>query len=77
MRDVRRTDVEVANPSRLQQRLDAAQRQADGEVGAEEAAINVRITGRATRMGEDYTLWWPVSYEVESRPRHHQPRPAS
>lgn len=70
MRDVRATDVEVANPSRLQQRLDAAQRQADAEVGVDEVAVNVRITGTATRMGEDHTLRWPVTYEVEPKPHH-------
>jgi hypothetical protein len=68
-RGVRHTEVEVANPSRLQQRLDAAQRQADAEVDVDEIAVNVRITGNATRMGEDHTLWWPVTYEVEPKDR--------
>jgi hypothetical protein len=68
----RHTDVEVSNPSRLQQRLEAAQRQADAEVDADEVAVNVRITGHPTRMGEGYTLWWPVDYEVQ--PKRVDPR---
>lgn len=64
MPDVRHTDVEVANPSTLQQRQDAAQRQADAEVGDEEEAINVRIGDTGTRVGDDSRLWWPVTYEV-------------
>ena len=63
----------MANPSRLQQRLDAAQRQADAEIRADEIAVNVNITGNATRMGEDHALWWPVAYEVEPK-RGHQDR---
>lgn len=70
MPDVRRTAVEVATPSRLQQRLDAAQHQADAEVGVDEVAVNVRIAGKPTHMGKDHKLWWPITYEVESKPRH-------
>jgi hypothetical protein len=55
------TDVEVVNPSTLQQRQDAAQRQADAEVGDEEEAINVRIGDTGTRVGDDSRLWWPVT----------------
>ena len=66
---IRRTSVEVGNPSRLAQRLEAAQRQADSEVGEDQQAINVAVARiGATHHGED-SLWWPVTYEVVSRPR--------
>jgi hypothetical protein len=48
MSDVRHTDVEVQNPSTLQQRQDAAQRQADREVADDEEAVNVRIGNTGT-----------------------------
>jgi hypothetical protein len=69
MLDVQHTDVEVANPSTPQERQDAAQRQADSEVGAAQEAINVCAGDAGTRMGDDSRLWWPVSYEVVAR-RH-------
>lgn len=65
--DVRCTDVEDRNPSTVQQRLDAAQHQADREVGVEEEAINVWIGTRGTQTGHDSWLWWPVTYQVIPR----------
>jgi hypothetical protein len=49
MSDVRHTDVEVQNPSTLQQRLEAAQRQAAAEVADDEEAVNVEVGEKAHR----------------------------
>lgn len=64
MREVRYTDIEVANPSTPRQRQDAAQRHADAEVGDDEEAISVRVEDTGTRVGDDSRLWWHVTYEV-------------
>jgi hypothetical protein len=65
MPEVRYTDIDIANPSTLQQRVVAAQRQADGEVADGEEAVNLRVGDKGTRMGDDSRLWWPVTYEVQ------------
>jgi hypothetical protein len=65
MPEVRHTDMNMANPSTLQQRVDAAQRQADGEVADGEEVVNLRVGDKGTRMGDDCRLWWPVTYEVQ------------
>jgi hypothetical protein len=64
MPEVRYTDMNMANPSTLQQRVSAAQRQADGEVADDEEAMNLRVGDKGTQMGDDSRLWWPVTYEV-------------
>jgi hypothetical protein len=64
MPDVRQTDIQMRNPSTLQARIDAARRQADGEVAKDEHAVNLRVGDKGTQMGDDSTLWWPVTYEV-------------
>jgi hypothetical protein len=69
MSDVRHTDVEVQNPSTLQQRLEAAQRQAAAEVADDEEAVNVEVGEKGTQTGDDSKLWWPVTYQVLPRRR--------
>lgn len=66
---MRHTDVEVPNPSTLQQRQDAARRQAFVEVGYDEEVTNVHIGETGTQMGDDSQLWWPVTYGVRPTPR--------
>jgi hypothetical protein len=68
MPDVRHTDINVANPSTPQQRIDAGHRQADGEVTDDEAVAKLRVSAKGTQMGDDSRLWWAVTYEVEPKP---------
>jgi hypothetical protein len=68
MPEVRQTDVEVPNPSTAQQRIDAARRQADHEVTADERVVNLRVGDKGVQMGDDSSLWWPVTYEVTRNP---------
>jgi hypothetical protein len=67
MPEVRHTDIEMANPSTGQQRIEAAQRRADSEVADEERAVNLRVGATGTQMGDDSRLWWPVNYQVETK----------
>ena len=69
MLDVRHTDVEVPNPSTPGQRLDAARRQTDAEVEDDEEVVNVEVGDKGTQTGDDSKLWWPVTYEVQTRRR--------
>ncbi|WP_284235980.1 hypothetical protein [Mycobacterium antarcticum] len=65
---VKHTSVEVGNPSRYAQRLEAAQRHADSEVGQDQRAVDVDVARTGATPGGDDTLWWPVTYEVVLRP---------
>ncbi len=70
MSEVRHTDIEMANPSTLQQRIHTAQRQAGQEVADGECAVDVRVGDTGTQTGDDSRLWWPVTYEVRvTRPK--------
>jgi hypothetical protein len=54
----------MRNPSTLHARIDAARRQADGEVADDEHVVNLRVGDKGTQKGDDSTLWWLVTYEV-------------
>jgi hypothetical protein len=71
MPDMRHTDIQLRDPSTLQERIDAARRQAECEVAEDEHVVNLRIGDRGTQMGDDSMLWWSVTYEVtRKRPLH-------
>jgi hypothetical protein len=71
MPDMRHTDIQLRDPSTLQERIDAARRQAECEVAEDEYVVHLRIGDRGTQMGDDSMLWWPVTYEVtRKRPLH-------
>jgi hypothetical protein len=74
MPDVRHTDIEMPNPSTPQQRIVAARRQADGEVGPDEQVVTLRVGGKGVQMGDDSRLWWPVTYEVTRKTSFDDPR---
>jgi hypothetical protein len=74
MPDVRHTDIELPNPSTPQQRIVAARRQADGEVGPDEQVVTLRVGDKGVQMGDDSRLWWPVTYEVTRKPPFDDPR---
>ena len=67
MSEVRYTDVEVANPSTVAQRLAVAHRQADAEIGEDEQVVHLQVGGRGTQMGDDSRSWWAVTYEVSPK----------
>jgi hypothetical protein len=68
MTDVRHTDIQMRNPSTIRERLDAARRQAQSEVAADEYLSHLRVGHKGTQMGDDSMLWWPVTYEVTRNP---------
>jgi hypothetical protein len=54
--------------SGAQQRIDTARRQADREVTADERVVHLRVGDKGAQMGDDSTLWWPVTYEATRNP---------
>jgi hypothetical protein len=68
MPEVRHTDIEVANPSTLPQRIQAAQRQASSEVADDERPVNLSVGDKGTQLGDDSRLWWSLTYEVRCKP---------